>query len=420
MKELFRDTLIKVKRHQTILENFGYLSVLEFFNLVIPLATYPYLIKTLGKDVFGLVIYAQVLVSYFLILVSFGFSMSATKQVSLNRNNATRLNEIVSSVLFVKGTLFTIALVLLLVILLFIPQGTSNKVLFLLSMWTCLYDFIFPVWFYQGIEKMKYITFLTLVSRVIFLLLIFMLVKTPGDYLKVPIINGIGSLLAGTISLYIMLSHFKIKLKVPGLHLIKFHFKDSYSLFLSDLIIAIKDKSNYILINAFVGHGAVTEFDLTLKVKGVLSIPIDLINKALYPKVSKDRNMSFMLKGMWITVIITTIITIVAFVLARPITAVLGGSEMKDVVNITRIVLLSIPPFTISYFLAVNCINANGKYFLLLKGMIFTTMFYVFFIIIGHFTGHLKSLYFYAICAVSTYIFELIYRIYITRKNHLI
>jgi PST family polysaccharide transporter len=420
MKSLLYSTLAKLKRNKIILENFGYLSVLEVFNLIIPLATYPYLIKTLGNDIFGLVIYAQVIVSYLLILVSFGFSISATKQISVHRNNPEKLNEIVSTVLFIKGMLLILSIIILVIILLILPQGHSNKLLFVLSLWICLYDFIFPVWFYQGMEKMKYITFLTLTSRMIFFILIFVLIQSPDDYLKVPIINGIGSVFAGLISLYIVLSKFGIKLYIPNLKTIRYHIRDSYSLFLSDLIIAVKDKSNYILIGNILGPGAVTVFDLALKVKGVLSIPIDLINKALYPKIAKDKNMAFMLKSMWLTLSMTTTITIIAFIFARPITSILGGAEMKDVVAITRILLLSIPPFTVSFFLAVNCINAHGKYLLLLKGMAFTTLFYILFISFGFLSGHLDSLYFYAICAVSTYLFELFYRIYITRKNNLL
>jgi O-antigen/teichoic acid export membrane protein len=420
LKSQFNSLFSKLKKHHIILENFGYLGIIEIFNLVIPLMTYPYLIRTLGKDTFGLVIYAQAIVSYLVIIVSFGFSMSATKQVSLYRNDQKKLNEIVSTVLFIKGILFLLTALILVVVLFLLPQAIGHKILFVYTLWMCLYDFIFPVWFYQGIEKMKYITLLTLTSRLIFLVLIFVIIQSPSDYLKVPLINGIGSLTAGIISLYIVLSKFNIKLRFPSLSSIKFHLKDSYSLFLSDLIIAIKDKSNYLLIGAIIGHGAVTEFDLALKIKGVFSIPIDLINKALYPKISKERNMIFMQKSMWLTFILTTGITILAFLFARPITNLLGGGGMKDIVQITRILLVSIPPFTLSYFLAVNCINAHGRYFLLLKGMIYTTGFYVFFIIFGYVSGNLKSLYFYAICAVLTYVFELFYRVYIIRKNNLI
>ncbi|MBN2612404.1 MAG: oligosaccharide flippase family protein [Bacteroidales bacterium] len=420
IKDLWQLFRSRIRRNRIVVANFGYLSILELVNLLIPLATYPYLIKTLGSEVFGTVIYAQVIVSYLLILVSFGFGMSATQQVSIHRDVPEKLNEIVSSVLFIKGSLFLLSVIILSSVLYFIPEGTTYKALFILSLWICLYDFIFPVWFYQGIEKMKYITFLTLTSRIIFFVLIFALIKSPEDYLKVPIINGIGSLIAGIISLYIVISTFKIRLSLPSVNAIKLQLKESYSLFLSEVVIAIKDKTNYLLIGSLLGHSAVTEFDLALKVKGVLSIPINLINKALYPKIAKEKNMPFMLKSMWLTLSFTTIITLAAMFLAHPITVLLGGKNMPYVVQVTRIILIAIPPFTVSYFLAVNCINANGRYVLLLKGMLYTSLFYLAVIALGYFTGNLKSLYFYAWCAVLTYVFELFYRVYITRKNKLI
>lgn len=420
MESRFHKTLQKVKKNRVILENFGYLSILEVFNLIIPLATYPYLIKTLGQDVFGTVIYAQVIISYLLILVSFGFNMSATQQVSIHRNDIKKLNEIVSSVMFLKAGLFILSVIILYIFLLFIPEGNSNKLLFFLTLWICLYDFIFPVWFFQGMEKMKYITLLTLISRLIFFFLIFTLIRSPKDFLLVPLINGIGSLIAGLISIYVVLKTFGIRLIVPSIQIVKFQLKESYTLFLSEVVIAIKDKTNYLLIGSLMGHAAVTEFDLAMKVKGVLSIPISLVNKALYPKIAKEKNMQFMLKSMWLTLALTTTITLVFIIAARPITVLLGGQEMKDVVRITQIILLSIPPFTISYFLAVNCINAHGKYMLLLKGMILTSLFYIILIALGHLTGNLKTLYFYAFCALLTYLFELFYRVYITRKDNLL
>jgi len=409
-----------LKRNRVLVENFGYLSILEFFNVLLPLITYPYLILTLGKNYFGLVILAQAIISYFVIFVSFGFNMSATKEISIHRNNKAKLNEIVSTVLFVKGMLLLIAFLILLSFINFIPGAKGMEVLLILSMWMCLYDFIFPVWFFQGYEKMKYITYLTLISRITALILIFVLIKSPDDYLKVPIISGIGAVLAGSISLYILISHFKIKLTAPSTTTIKKYISESYVLFLSDVIIAIKDKANYILIGMFIGTGAVTEFDLALKVKSVLSIPIDLINKAIYPKVSKEKNMGLMKKAMRLTLLLTTSLTIIAFLFAKPITSLLGGAGMESVVTITRIILLSVPVFTISYFLAVNCINALGEYKLLLHGMLFTTGFYIILIIFGYLTQSLGSLVFIALIAVLTYIFELGYRYYIVKKKSLI
>ncbi len=58
-----------IKANKTIAENFIYITLLQVFLLVAPLITYPYLVKVLGREVYGMVITAQVLVSYFSIVI---------------------------------------------------------------------------------------------------------------------------------------------------------------------------------------------------------------------------------------------------------------------------------------------------------------------------------------------------------------
>lgn len=71
-----------------LIRNFSYLSLLQVFNLILPLIVYPYLIRVLGKETYGLVVFAQSLVFYLVILVGFGFNISATKEVSIHRNDS--------------------------------------------------------------------------------------------------------------------------------------------------------------------------------------------------------------------------------------------------------------------------------------------------------------------------------------------
>jgi len=74
--------------------------------MLIPLLTYPYLIRVLGKETYGLVVFVQAIVAYMVILVGFGFNISATREISIHRENKEKLNEIVSSVLIVKSLFF--------------------------------------------------------------------------------------------------------------------------------------------------------------------------------------------------------------------------------------------------------------------------------------------------------------------------
>lgn len=91
-----------IYRYKTLIENFGYLTLLQICNLLIPLVTYPYLINTLGKNLYGVIIYSQAIVSYLAIFVNWGFNISATKYISINREDSKKINEIVSVVYIVK------------------------------------------------------------------------------------------------------------------------------------------------------------------------------------------------------------------------------------------------------------------------------------------------------------------------------
>ena len=59
----------KLKQHKKLIENFSYLSVLQILSLITPLITYPYLVKTLGEVMYGTVVFAQAVVTYFNISV---------------------------------------------------------------------------------------------------------------------------------------------------------------------------------------------------------------------------------------------------------------------------------------------------------------------------------------------------------------
>lgn len=96
-----------IYKYKTLVENFGYLTLLQICNLLIPLITYPYLINTLGKDLYGVIIYSQAIVSYLSIFVNWGFNISATKSISINRDNPKKVNEIASVVYLVKSFLLT-------------------------------------------------------------------------------------------------------------------------------------------------------------------------------------------------------------------------------------------------------------------------------------------------------------------------
>ena len=99
-------------KYKVIVHNTTYLSVLEILKMVMPFVALPYLISTVGADKYGLVVFAQAIISYFIIFINFGLDVSAVKNVSINRSDNEKLSEVVSSVLIIKAFLFIVFFIL--------------------------------------------------------------------------------------------------------------------------------------------------------------------------------------------------------------------------------------------------------------------------------------------------------------------
>ena len=114
---------------KVILSNYISLSFLQAANYILPLLVLPLLVRTLGTEKFGLVMFAQAFITFFNIIVDFGFNLSATREVSINKNNPSELKSIFSSVLIIKFFLVIISFILLCLIINFFQRFDSKWIL---------------------------------------------------------------------------------------------------------------------------------------------------------------------------------------------------------------------------------------------------------------------------------------------------
>jgi PST family polysaccharide transporter len=338
------------------------------------------LIRVLGKEFFGLIAFAQAIIGYLVIFVSFGFNLSATKEISVRRNEPLKLNEIVSSVYIIKFALFLFSFIILALLLFLIKRARGYEPLFLLTMWMCLYELILPVWYFQGIESMKYITYLTLVSRLIFLILIFIFVHSRNDYLLVPLIYGIGVLPSGWAS-YLILKKNKISFSWQPIKVLKYYFSDSVVIFVSNLSTTLYLNTSKVILGLFLGMKDVATYEIAEKLSQVMKTPVQLIGQAIFPHIAREKNMAFIRKSFLLTIIGALLIMVVGLIFGNFIVNLAGGSGMPDSVVIFRILLITIMPLTFSMFFA-NLIliswNLNREF---LRLRIYSNIFYAILIV---------------------------------------
>lgn len=351
-------------KYKVLVSNFSYLAILQAVTLLVPIITLPHLFNVLGDTTWGVVVFAQSVVLYLGILVGFGFNISATKEISLHRGNPQKVSEIVSSVLILKALLFAISMLVVVFLIYMIPFFQNYKVLFLLSMWLCFYEFIFPIWYFQGLEKMKYITLINLGSRFIFLVLIFVLIKKESDYLLVPIINGIGAIFSGLMAVIIVFKKDKVVFYIPKIETLMYYFKESLPIFLSNLS-QLYIKMSKIIIGAFIGINEVAYYDVAEKITNLMKTPISLISQTVFPKVVKDKSLSFIHKILKINLVIQIFLLLLVISAAPFIVKLISGKQIPIATTALIILSFTVIPVVINNTIAVQTLLAFGfkKYF---------------------------------------------------------
>lgn len=336
--------------NKKVIENFSFLSILQIVNLLIPLVTYPYLIRVLGSELYGLVVFTQVVAGYFAILISFGFSTFGAKEISIHRDDKQKLSQIISNISFAKLVLLLIGFLGLGGYLFYVD--TEYKWLYILAFWVCILDVVFPQWFFQGIEKMKFITLISLAARVVFVLLIFVLIRGKEDVLWFPISNLIGALVSGAVSFYLIYKE-GVRFIFPSFRIIKDYVRESYHFFLSNVLIQIYVASNKLIIGHFLGMSALAYYDLAEKIVNLVRMPQNIISQVAFPRISATKSVSFVKKLFKISTLMNVVLYSLLFAFGRYLVLFLGGEAMLEALPVVFILGLYVPIVGISNVLGI-------------------------------------------------------------------
>lgn len=355
------------KDNKRLLTNFLSLSVLQGTNLLLPLLTFPYLVKVLGIEKFGLISFALATVAYFEVLTDYGFDLSATRQISIHRSDKEKVVSIYSAVISIKMILTLVSFVLLSVLVFSFSKFSDLFLVYYYTFGRVIGKSIFPVWFFQGMEKMKITTYLNILAKVIFTVAIFVFVKEQEDFLLVPIFNSLGFIVVGIVAMAQIRFGFGVSFKFQSAETLLEHLKDGWHIFLSRIYVNIYTTTNTFLLGIMTNNIVVGYYSVANKIVEALTAPFPPASNALYPYMAKlfhenvqkfyqlVNRMSLLFLG------VASILFIGAFVFGEQIIRFVNGSFDQETYAIYVVLLFKIPLAPYGYFFSQVLINQNRK-----------------------------------------------------------
>lgn len=352
----FKEIIKNSRDGKTVFENFGYLTLLQIAGYVFPFITLPYLARVIGADGFGKIAFASAIIVWLQTISDWGFNLTATRDVAQNKQDKDKVSHIFSYVLWARCLLTLCVGILLLCTIVIIPYFRENAAIIIITFLQIPGHILFPDWFFQAIEKMKYTTFFSLSIKLLFTIAVFIFIHDKEDYIVQPLLVSIGYLSCGIVALFLILKKWGYTLYRPKWKDIYNTIRGSTDVFINNLMPNFYNSFSVMLLGFFCGSTANGFYDGGNKFPTVFYNFQSVLSRAFFPFLSRkpDKQGLYAKLNIGVSIIGATIL----IVLAPWVVQLMLGSEFQNSVVVMQILSVSL------VFLAMN--NSYGTNYLII------------------------------------------------------
>ena len=342
---------LKNKDAKTLLENFISLSALQLVGMILPLLTLPYMLRVVGFEKYGVIVFAASLIAYFQSLTDYSFKITAVRDVAIFKNSPSKLNLIYSKVLIVKGVFLLVSLFIIGVIVVISPSFYEFGQIYFYSSLLLVGYALFPEWFFQGIEKMRYITYLNLGIKFFFTICIFIFIKKEEDYWIYPLLQSAGYIGAGLVGQFLLVYKYKLKFVFLPFRIIKTTIQSNFPLFVNQFVPTLYNNTSTFLLGLFGAKSTVGMYQAIQTIINVGITVIEVLSRVFFPFLNRKKNAFLRYKKMMISII--TII-IIGLSLAYKLVFMYLNIEDKQAIWIYFVLLTGLYGYALSNIFGLN------------------------------------------------------------------
>ncbi len=270
-----------------LLANITYLGLVQVTNYLVPLIAIPILLDRIGLAKYGIISLAFSISSIFLAITDYGYNLTGTRDVSKHRDSSDHLRALTSEILQVRFVLVIGGFLILAGLTWIIPTWREESFVILTTYLIVGAHAVFPIWYFQGIEKMEVITMVNFFARVLYLVGILWFIRSESDYIYVNIINGAAWMFTAIAGLWIVLRKLRLSPIGFSMEVVRRGLVTNFPIFLSKMTTAAHRNSALIIGGFFLPSEPLGLFAIFDKIIAVLVLSGSVVFRAFFARVSE-------------------------------------------------------------------------------------------------------------------------------------
>lgn len=252
--------------------------------IMFPLITFPYVSRVLMAVGNGKVAAATAVITYFNLFASLGIPTYGIRACAKVRDDKEKLSKTVQELLIINSVTMFITCIAFVVTVAVIPEFSAEKELYIINGVGMVLNMFAVTWLYNALEQYAYITICNIVVKAVSLILMFLLVKKPEDYI---IYGGITVLASSASYVFNFLYAFRfVSLKKTGKYEFRIHMKPIFRFFAMTAAASVYTNLDVVMLKFMKGDAEVGYYNAAIKVKTILVSLITSLGTVLLPRLS--------------------------------------------------------------------------------------------------------------------------------------
>ncbi|WP_263145419.1 oligosaccharide flippase family protein [Pseudomonas sp. RIT-PI-AD] len=339
--------------------NAAALGSVQIANYLVPLLLLPFFARQLGMQAFGTVAMVLAAIQVALVVTDYGFSLSATLDISLNRDDRAYVNRKIGAVFGAKALLVGVVGSAFLIAPYLYEPLHDYRTFLAAAILAVLAQAFQPIWLFQGLERMKPVALYMVATKILYAVLVLALVSSPADGLRVIHCWGLAQAAGLALGLYLLHAQGH-RIAMPSLRAVGEELGRGAGFFTSRIAVSLYTSANSLFLGTQ-GAAGVALFSVCEQLyKAGQSVTVPL-NGALLPYMARHRDWRFFFKALGVSLAGLALGCLVLALCAEPLLVGVFGEEYRAGVPVLLVFLCTVLVNYLAVAFGYSAYAALGK-----------------------------------------------------------